>query len=173
MATDYDSPRKTDDELTEDSLQELQARRMDKSSTAIDIDPDDVAESLELPGVGGLGRCWIPVPGAARPRDARGASTYGAAVRGCWRAREPAARLAAGAQAGSQILRSSPRGSVASPPPGSSKIMTGRDSSKAGHPGLPSRANASQAACMRSASAAGGAGPSAGSVPSAARLSNT
>jgi hypothetical protein len=50
MATDYDSPRKTDDELSEDSLQELQARRMDKSSTAIDIDPDDVAESLVLPG---------------------------------------------------------------------------------------------------------------------------
>jgi hypothetical protein len=50
MATDYDSPRKSDDELTEDSLQELQARRMDKSSTAIDLDPDDVAESLELPG---------------------------------------------------------------------------------------------------------------------------
>ena len=50
MATDYDSPRKTDDELSEDSLQELQARRMDKSSTAIDLDPDDVAESLELPG---------------------------------------------------------------------------------------------------------------------------
>ena len=50
MATDYDSPRKTDDELTEDSLQELQARRMDKSSSTIDIDPDDVAESLELPG---------------------------------------------------------------------------------------------------------------------------
>ncbi len=50
MATDYDSPRKTDDEISEDSLQELQARRMDKSSTAIDIDPDDVAESLELPG---------------------------------------------------------------------------------------------------------------------------
>jgi hypothetical protein len=50
MATDYDSPRKTDDELSEDSLQELQARRMDKSSTTIDMDPDDVAESLELPG---------------------------------------------------------------------------------------------------------------------------
>src|SRR5215467_6602927 len=49
MATDYDSPRKTDDELTEDSLQELQARRLDKSSSTIDIDPDDVAESLELP----------------------------------------------------------------------------------------------------------------------------
>src|SRR5260370_39140423 len=50
MATDYDSPRKTDEDLTEDSLQELQARRMDKSSSTIDIDPDDVAESLELPG---------------------------------------------------------------------------------------------------------------------------
>ena len=50
MATDYDSPRKTDEDLTEDSLQELQARRMDKSSSTIDVDPDDVAESLELPG---------------------------------------------------------------------------------------------------------------------------
>src|ERR1700722_6873238 len=50
MATDYDSPRKTDDDLSEDSLQELQARRMDKSSSTIDLDQDDVAESLELPG---------------------------------------------------------------------------------------------------------------------------
>lgn len=50
MATDYDSPRKTDDDLSEDSLQELQARRMDKSSSTIDLDPDDIAEGLELPG---------------------------------------------------------------------------------------------------------------------------
>ena len=50
MATDYDSPRKTEDDLTEDSLQELQARRMDQSATAIDVDPDEVGESLELPG---------------------------------------------------------------------------------------------------------------------------
>ena len=50
MATDYDSPRKTDDDLGEDSLQELQARRMDKSSSTIDLDPDDAAEGLELPG---------------------------------------------------------------------------------------------------------------------------
>jgi hypothetical protein len=49
MATDYDSPRKTDDDLSEDSLQELQARRMDKSSASIDVE-DDLAESLELPG---------------------------------------------------------------------------------------------------------------------------
>ncbi|MFI0418342.1 DUF4193 domain-containing protein [Spongiactinospora sp. 9N601] len=50
MATDYDSPRKTDDDLNEDSLQELQARRTDKSSGSIDIDETDLAESLELPG---------------------------------------------------------------------------------------------------------------------------
>jgi Domain of unknown function (DUF4193) len=50
MATDYDSPRKTDDDLTEDSLQELQARRMDQSSSTVDIDPDEAAEGLELPG---------------------------------------------------------------------------------------------------------------------------
>ncbi|MBF8188376.1 DUF4193 domain-containing protein [Nonomuraea sp. K274] len=50
MATDYDSPRKTEDDLGEDSLQELQARRTDKSSGSIDIDETDLAESLELPG---------------------------------------------------------------------------------------------------------------------------
>jgi hypothetical protein len=50
MATDYDSPRKTDDESNEDGLQELQARRNDTSSAVIDLDPDDSAESPELPG---------------------------------------------------------------------------------------------------------------------------
>ncbi|GAA5080444.1 hypothetical protein HNP84_005096 [Thermocatellispora tengchongensis] len=50
MATDYDSPRKTDDDLSEDSLQELQARRTDKSSGIIDLDETDLAESHELPG---------------------------------------------------------------------------------------------------------------------------
>lgn len=50
MATDYDSPRKTDDDLGEDSLQELQARRVDKSISTIDVDPDEAAEGMELPG---------------------------------------------------------------------------------------------------------------------------
>lgn len=49
MATDYDSPRKTDDEMSEDSLQELQARRNDKSSAVIDEDLD-AGEVTELPG---------------------------------------------------------------------------------------------------------------------------
>jgi hypothetical protein len=50
MATDYDAPRKTDDDLSEDSLEELKARRVDKSSSSVDIDEADVAEGFELPG---------------------------------------------------------------------------------------------------------------------------
>ena len=50
MATDYDSPRKTDDEMSEDSLEELKARRADKSASVVDVDEADLAESLELPG---------------------------------------------------------------------------------------------------------------------------
>ena len=50
MATDYDSPRKTDDEMSEDSLEELKARRQDKSASTVDVDEADLAESLELPG---------------------------------------------------------------------------------------------------------------------------
>ena len=50
MATDYDAPRKTDEELAEDSLEELKARRADKSSSAVDVDEAELAESLELPG---------------------------------------------------------------------------------------------------------------------------
>lgn len=50
MATDYDAPRKTDDELAEDSIEELKARRVDKSASTVDVDEADLAESLELPG---------------------------------------------------------------------------------------------------------------------------
>jgi rhodanese-related sulfurtransferase len=50
MATDYDAPRKTDDDLSEDSLEELKARRADKSASVIDVDEADAAESHELPG---------------------------------------------------------------------------------------------------------------------------
>ena len=38
MATDYDTPRKTDDELGEDSIEELKARRVDKSASTVDVD---------------------------------------------------------------------------------------------------------------------------------------
>ncbi|MDQ6716075.1 MAG: DUF4193 domain-containing protein [Actinomycetota bacterium] len=50
MATDYDAPRKTDDDLSEDSLEELKARRVDKSSSSVDVDETDQAEGFELPG---------------------------------------------------------------------------------------------------------------------------
>jgi hypothetical protein len=50
MATDYDAPRKTDDELSEDSIEELKTRRMDTTSGIVDVDEAELAESLELPG---------------------------------------------------------------------------------------------------------------------------
>jgi hypothetical protein len=50
MATDYDAPRKTDDELAEDSIEELKARRVDKAASTVDVDEAELAESLELPG---------------------------------------------------------------------------------------------------------------------------
>lgn len=50
MATDYDAPRKTDDELSEDSIEELKTRRTDKQSAVVDEDEADAAEGFELPG---------------------------------------------------------------------------------------------------------------------------
>ena len=50
MATDYDAPRKTDDDLNEDSIEELKSRRVDKSSSSVDVDETEQAEGFELPG---------------------------------------------------------------------------------------------------------------------------
>ena len=50
MATDYDAPRKTEEDVSEDSLEELKARRSDKSSSAVDEDEIEAAEGFELPG---------------------------------------------------------------------------------------------------------------------------
>ena len=50
MATDYDAPRKTDDELSEDSIEELKSRRVDKSASSVDVDETEQAEGFELPG---------------------------------------------------------------------------------------------------------------------------
>lgn len=49
MATDYDTPRKTDDDLNEDSIEELKARRNEKSTSSVDVDEFEAAEGLELP----------------------------------------------------------------------------------------------------------------------------
>ena len=50
MATDYDAPRKTDEENSEDSIEELKSRRHDKNSGKVDEDEVEAAEAFELPG---------------------------------------------------------------------------------------------------------------------------
>ena len=51
MATDYDAPRRNEsDELGEDSLEELKARRNEAQSAAVDVDEAEAAEGFELPG---------------------------------------------------------------------------------------------------------------------------
>ncbi len=51
MATDYDTPRRSEaDDLTEDSLEELKARRAEAQSASVDVDETELAETLELPG---------------------------------------------------------------------------------------------------------------------------
>lgn len=50
MATDYDAPRKTDEDISEDSIEELKTRRNDKNSGKVDEDEVEAAESFELPG---------------------------------------------------------------------------------------------------------------------------
>src|SRR5690625_8018050 len=50
MATDYDAPRKTDDEMSEDSLEELKARRQEKSSPIVGEDETEAGEGFELLG---------------------------------------------------------------------------------------------------------------------------
>lgn len=51
MATDYDAPRKIDDESSAESLEALQASRGSSAQTAlIDVEENDTAEGIELPG---------------------------------------------------------------------------------------------------------------------------
>lgn len=50
MATDYDAPRKNEEELNEDSIEELKSRRTDKQSASVDEDEAEAADSYELPG---------------------------------------------------------------------------------------------------------------------------
>jgi hypothetical protein len=51
MPTDYDAPRRTEtDDVSEDSLEELKARRNEAASAVVDVDETETAESFELPG---------------------------------------------------------------------------------------------------------------------------
>lgn len=50
MATDYDAPRKNEEDLDQDSIEELKSRRNDKSTAVVDEDETEAAEGFELPG---------------------------------------------------------------------------------------------------------------------------
>jgi hypothetical protein len=51
MPTDYDAPRRTEtDDVSEDSLEDLTARRNDAQLAVVDVDESESAESFELPG---------------------------------------------------------------------------------------------------------------------------
>ncbi|MDJ0357406.1 DUF4193 domain-containing protein [Paenarthrobacter sp. PH39-S1] len=50
MATDYDAPRTSDDELRADSIDELKNHRTDTKSAVVDEDEAEAAEAFELPG---------------------------------------------------------------------------------------------------------------------------
>jgi hypothetical protein len=57
--TDYDAPRRTEiDDVSEDSLEELEARRYKAQSAVVDVDESDAAESFELPGADLIGEGW-------------------------------------------------------------------------------------------------------------------
>ncbi len=45
MATDYDAPRKTDEDAGEESIEELKTRRHDKNSGKVDEDEAEAAEN--------------------------------------------------------------------------------------------------------------------------------
>lgn len=50
MATDYDAPRKSDEDVNEDSIEEIKNHHNDKNSGKVDEDEVEAAESFELPG---------------------------------------------------------------------------------------------------------------------------
>ena len=61
MATDYDAPRKTDEELNEDSIEELKTRRNDKNSGKVDEDEAEAArgQDPECPVLGSAPVGWF------------------------------------------------------------------------------------------------------------------
>ena len=50
MATDYDAPRKNEDDVSVDSLEELKNQRSAVGSNVVDEDENEAAEDFELPG---------------------------------------------------------------------------------------------------------------------------
>ena len=71
MATDYDAPRKNEEEEEQDSLEELKARRAEASgSSEVDEDENAAAEDFELPGADYLFRLFRPKMTSSPARSA-------------------------------------------------------------------------------------------------------
>ena len=62
MATDYDAPRKSEEDQSEESIEELKARRHDKNSGKVDEDEAEAAESFELPGADSVSYTHLTLP---------------------------------------------------------------------------------------------------------------
>ena len=50
MATDYDAPRKSEEDVKDESLEEIKTRSTNRGSSNVDVDETELAENLELPG---------------------------------------------------------------------------------------------------------------------------
>lgn len=50
MSADYDAPRSSEEDASEDSLDELKTRRADKPVAVVDEDESELAAGFELPG---------------------------------------------------------------------------------------------------------------------------
>jgi hypothetical protein len=50
MATDYDAPRKSEEDLNEDSIEELKTRRAEKPTAVVEEDETELADGYVLPG---------------------------------------------------------------------------------------------------------------------------
>lgn len=61
--TDYDAPRRTEiADVSEDSLEELKARRYEAQSAVVDVDESDAVDSFDLPGADLIGEeLWVRV----------------------------------------------------------------------------------------------------------------
>lgn len=50
MATDYDAPRTKDNDSGTESLNALQSERSSNQTASLDLEEDDTAEGIDLPG---------------------------------------------------------------------------------------------------------------------------
>ena len=75
MATDYDAPRKNDDDIEADSIEELKNRRGDTNSGKVDV--DETEQAARRDGQCCLGRACLSGIAARRHRGVAGLDHLG------------------------------------------------------------------------------------------------